>query len=273
MAKISFKITQEIFDSLRPDIRALFPNKTATVGSLLSTSQKTIKGEKYGFLSGILYLSPASTVSRSLNLCPHSTKECRKACIAWTGQPGMPVGRRAAIVRTILFLQDKPRFYERLNNEILSLARKAATKELVPAIRLNGTSDVTWEGAEADYFLLKALTRFPTVRFYDYTKVPERCTPEHLAMVRCFGDYHLTFSFSGRRLPTTIDQAVSIAVPFIGQLPERFLNRPVINGDTHDLRFLDEPGVVVGLSYKRPFDYNGGTVAASSVLKFVQIGG
>ena len=35
-----------------------------------------------------------------------------------------------------------------------------------------------------------------------------------------------------------------------GPLPARFGGREVINGDAHDLRFLDPPGKVVGLRLK-----------------------
>ena len=44
--------------------------------SLLSVSQdsKTVKGEKLGYLTGILYLAPHK-ISGS-NLCPHATPGC-----------------------------------------------------------------------------------------------------------------------------------------------------------------------------------------------------
>jgi hypothetical protein len=34
------------------------------------------------------------------------------------------------------------------------------------------------------------------------------------------------------------------------ELPEKYIGRPVINGDETDLRFLDPKGVIVGLKAK-----------------------
>jgi len=42
----------------------------------------------------------------------------------------------------------------------------------------------------------------------------------------------------------------NVAVVFGSGLPETYLGYPVIDGDKHDLRFLDPKGVIVGLSPK-----------------------
>jgi hypothetical protein len=39
----------------------------------------------------------------------------------------------------------------------------------------------------------------------------------------------------------------NVAVAFKNCLPETLWNYPVVDGDKHDLRFLDPKGVVVGL--------------------------
>ena len=50
------------------------------------------------------------------------------------------------------------------------------------------------------------------------------------------------------------------AAVFAGKtLPAHFLGRDVINGDESDLRFLDKPGVVVGLIAKGKARRNPGT--------------
>jgi hypothetical protein len=47
-------------------------------------------------------------------------------------------------------------------------------------------------------------------------------------------------------------------------LPETYLGRPVIDGDEHDLRFLDPSGVVVGLRAKgKARKQRGGFVVAA----------
>ena len=44
---------------------------------------------------------------------------------------------------------------------------------------------------------------------------------------------------------------VNVAVVFIGEsLPTEWLGRPVIDGTTHDMRFLDPQGVIIGLLAK-----------------------
>src|SRR6516225_6192244 len=46
---------------------------------------KTRKGEKLGFLTGILYLAPANE-SGVMNTCASSTPECRHACLYTAGR-------------------------------------------------------------------------------------------------------------------------------------------------------------------------------------------
>ena len=69
-------ITPQILNKLQPEIRELvvenmpFFNKRIT--SVLGvTNSKTIKGEKDGYLTGILYLSPADSVTKE-TLCPYA---------------------------------------------------------------------------------------------------------------------------------------------------------------------------------------------------------
>jgi hypothetical protein len=42
----------------------------------------------------------------------------------------------------------------------------------------------------------------------------------------------------------------NVAVVFKDKLPSRWMSRPVIDGDKHDLRFKDPSGVIVGLVAK-----------------------
>ena len=86
---------------------------------------------------------------------------------------------------------------------------------------------------------------FPTVQFYDYTKVNNR-------KVAHIPNYHLTFSKAdGNDMDVRIalSNGMNVAAVF-RELPETYLGRPVINGDETDLRFLDPQGVIVGLKAK-----------------------
>ena len=72
-------------------------------------------------------------------------------------------------------------------------------------------------------------------------------------------NYSLTFSRSECNGETALEMAkagANVAVVFDTRkgedLPKRWGSRPVIDGDTHDLRFLDARGRVVGLRAKGP---------------------
>lgn len=97
---------------------------------------------------------------------------------------------------------------------------------------------------------------FPDLQFYDYTKWPLRLRGERP------GDplppnYQLTFALSENNVALVrqaLCRGANIAtvssVPKGRPLPERFMSRAVIDGDLHDLRFLDPAGDVVGLRSK-----------------------
>ena len=87
---------------------------------------------------------------------------------------------------------------------------------------------------------------FPEIQFYDYTKIPTR-------KVSHIKNYHLTWSYSeaNEKYASWFDKvSYNIAVVFSHALPMWYKNRRVIDGDEYDMRFLDEPNVVVGLSAK-----------------------
>ena len=127
--------------------------------------------------------------------------------------------------------------------------KQSAKKGLIPVIRLNGTSDLSWE----KYDMIPGMNVFecfPDIIFYDYTKVLGR-------KVSGIPNYHLTFSAADGNdadVAEAIKQGYNIAVVFGLKkgtpMPETYLGLPVVNGDESDLRFLDEKGVVVGLYAK-----------------------
>ena len=65
--------------------------------------------------------------------------------------------------------------------------------------------------------------------------------------------FHLILSFSGtnkKECKSQLTAKRSVAIVFRSQLPEKLWGYDVIDGDKNDLRFLDPPGVVVGLRAK-----------------------
>jgi hypothetical protein len=116
---------------------------------------------------------------------------------------------------------------------------------MVPCVRLNGTSDLGWEGIAREL-----MQKYPDVQFYDYTKVLGR-------MLRFLegkfpSNYHLTFSKSESNdadVLQVLQNGGNVAVVF-KNMPVQYNGYNVVDGDASDLRFLDSTNVIVGLKAK-----------------------
>jgi hypothetical protein len=54
----------------------------------VTSSQKAVKAQAYGYLNAIHYLAPADTSGK--NLCPKASAGCKALCLGWhSGQSGM----------------------------------------------------------------------------------------------------------------------------------------------------------------------------------------
>ena len=98
--------------------------------------------------------------------------------------------------------------------------------------------------------------RFKSIQFYDYTKVLKRLERQKVNPIQ---NYSLTFSRSESNHAESlkaIQLGFNVAAVFQTEnFPESFLGRPIIDGDAHDLRFLDSKpsdglGAFVGLKAK-----------------------
>lgn len=196
---------------------------------------KTSKGEALGYLTGIMYLMP------SYRVCSAASKGCMKVCLRNSGRLAMAMQRECAINKTKYFNTDPISFFHQLKIEIKIAQRRAAKKGMKLAIRLNGTSDIAFET------ISNVIQSFPDVQFYDYTKV----------ISRLFGkpaNLDLTFSLSETNLNDAmmaLSMGYRVAAVF-DVVPEEYLGFEVVDGDKHDLRFLDKTGVIVGLKAKGP---------------------
>jgi hypothetical protein len=203
---------------------------------LTTENAKTPKGTKQGYLTGILYLAPA-TLS-GVNLCPWSSPGCRQACLNTAGRGRFDSIQEARILKTLHFLNNRAGFIEQLRDDIKALERKAKREGLIPVVRLNGTSDVLWERIAPELF-----TEFSHIQFYDYTKSPIGVRTDLPA------NYHLTQSYTETSYEFSMVER-NIAIVFSKELPETYQGFKVINGDETDLRFLDPKNCVVGLKAK-----------------------
>jgi hypothetical protein len=140
--------------------------------------------------------------------------------------------------------------------EIAAHELRAVKLGKVPAVRIDGSTDTGYGATLAP--------DFPAVRFYDYTKGLAHLAPPRPA------NYHLTYSVSELSPADLTPIAENLAVVFDirkGEaLPETFAGRIVIDGDTHDARFMDPPDVVVGLSFKAAADREGHKALAGDFL-------
>lgn len=217
--------------------------------SLLSvgSDSKTIKGEKYGYMTGVMYMMPDDV------LCPVSRLAgCREACLVSAGRaaftPGIGMSRAG---RTRFYHADRDVFMELLMREIDTLVRKAERQGVTPAVRLNGTSDINWSNVTHNG--LTVFEHYPNVQFYDYTK-----SPSIIRAAAGEDNWHVTGSYSeaSDKYASMITAAAdkygsNVAVVFRDKvMPETYMGKPVVNGDKSDLRFLDDDGVIVGLKAK-----------------------
>lgn len=214
---------------------------------LIDTSNaKTSKGIDFGYWTGVVYLAPADEAGRA-SICALSTKGCQKGCLYGAGRASFdPEVIAARIRRTHMFFDNRELFIQCLRYDIEATIRQAKREKLIPAIRVNGTSDLAW-------LALQMAAEYPTVQFYDYTKL-------NRAWERIRANYHLTFSHSEsnqdeclRALEHGLNVAVVFDVKKGKELPSDFMGRPVLDGDKHDIRFLDGyQGAIIGLRAKGP---------------------
>ena len=212
----------------------------------VGTSYKTIKSEKVGVLTGILYMAPYNLSGK--NVCPNASAGCAAACLNTSGRGAMHVVQAARLKKTQRFFADRQQFLWDLVNEIRALKRKAQARGMKAAVRLNGTSDLPYEKYKIGDTGKNIMELFPDIQFYDYTKLETRITKGQLP-----ANYHLTFSRAednDHKLDAVLKHT-SAAVVFSGELPATWRGYPVIDGDEHDARFTDAgPGTIIGLLAK-----------------------
>ena len=219
---------------------------------------KTLKGIKQGYNTYILHLAPEKL--SGYNTCAKATAGCAAACLNTAGRGGMfkkgettNVIQQARIRKTKMFFENRIAFMLALVKDIELAIKQSAKKQLIPVVRLNGTSDLAWEKYEVvrnGQLFRNIFAAFPEITFYDYTKILGR-------KIKDISNYSLTFSAADGNdadVAKAIVQGYNIATVFgikkTKPMPESYMGLPVFNGDESDLRFLDPKGVIVGLYAK-----------------------
>lgn len=224
---------------------------------LTGQSPKLVKGEKIGWLSAVLYLTPADL--SGWNLCPFASAGCKAACLNTAGRGGMarrdakPLAnglpdnavQAARLARTRRYMLDRPAFLADIAEDCRTLIRTAERRGMRAAFRFNGTSDI--KAANLPLWAeLRSEIEAEQLTVYDYTKVPAylRSAPPW---------YHLALSRSEDNASAIEDALANnqrVSVVFRGAFPKRYLGAPVVDGDEHDLIFLHRGPVVLGLKAK-----------------------
>jgi len=209
-------------------------------------SPKAIKARSYGYINAINYMAPHRLAGVG-NLCPNASAGCISLCLGeHSGNAALyPAVLRSRIAKARMFMTDRKAFIAEVIHGIRAAQRAADRAGLKLCVRLNGATDIAWEGVAPEIF-----STFPDIQFVDYTKSPKRALAH--AAGKMPANYHLTFSRSETNeeaCRAVLAAGGNVAVVFRGGLPASFLGSPVIDGDKHDLRHLDAKGVI-GLSPK-----------------------
>tara|TARA_R100001244_G_scaffold123803_1_gene93511 strand:+ start:787 stop:1518 length:732 start_codon:yes stop_codon:yes gene_type:complete len=224
--------------------------KLTILGSGDSNTKLAKSNRKSNYLTYGVSLAPS--MRSGYQVCPHASPGCISSCIFTSGLGGVYRSIPAArIAKTKLWFESRQEFKNRLLTDIDKVQRNARKNRKRVAIRLNMFSDLSWERVFPQLF-----ADFPTVQWYDYTKL-------HARMLRfLLGDfppnYHLTFSRSElnrAECEDVLSRGGNVSAVFRDDkapktIPARHMGYPVFDGDQTDLRFTDPKSHVIGLYAK-----------------------
>lgn len=149
------------------------------------------------------------------------------------------------MARTRLYHEVPRLFLLKLEEELDKLVLRSIKSGKLGVVRLDGTSD-TGLGDEL-------APKYPLLKFYDYTKSSVRYANWLIAGRFEQRNRYLTFSRSESNwwdCSWFLAQGGTVTTVFWPKIPKRWQGYRVIDGDKHDFRFLDPPGVIVGLLAK-----------------------
>lgn len=231
------------------------------ISSLLASplsNPKVAKNGKVGVLTAPLHLAPFDL--SGFQVCPQASAGCAAACLHTAGNPAYmeqkDVSRKA---KTVAYFRERGAFLALLAFEIAAHVKRAAKADMVAGVRLNATSDLPWEVRKItiDGQEIGLMEAFPSVEFYDYTKVTKRAIA--WAEGRMPANYHLTFSRcedNGEAVAKVLAAGGNVAAVFSPSRYKAALEAGhhgfyrAIDGDDHDFRPADPKGCIVALKAK-----------------------
>ena len=224
---------------------------------VLTTSQTKLdkaNGASTGFINRGLTLATsreaAAFIGSWFDACIGATEACRMACVgSRTGQGRLASSAIARIGRTIALFGATLEFWARYDVEIERELKRAMKKGLRLAIRDNVASDHAHVAA-------RSKAKHPTVEHYDYTAITSNMRRDDgVRRVYSLKDGAQRRVLAKRMLADGHGVAVVFAASARRKeaLPKTWAGVPVIDGDLHDLWFLQAPQsgpFVVGLRVK-----------------------
>ena len=106
----------------------------------IDNNAKTVKGQKDGYMTAILYLAPSN--QSGFNTCPMASEGCKKACLYTAGHGAFNNVQQGRINKTRWFIHERETFMDQFRKEITNHIKNATRKGFIPCIRLNGKSDI-----------------------------------------------------------------------------------------------------------------------------------
>lgn len=215
------------------------------VKNLLSDGKTNAKTKKNAIKTYILYLAPSKL--SGINVCPYASNGCILGCLNTAGHGQFNSVQLARLNKTLIFKENRPKFYIQLCEELLKIHNTAIKNNIDIAIRLNGTSDIDHLNELIRHTGINFLDSFySNLKFYDYTK--------NMNIVKKYfnTNYKITFSRSeinDELVHEVLQMGGNVAIVF-NEIPTNYMGYPVIDGDLSDLRYYDPKNVIVGLKAK-----------------------
>ncbi len=222
------------------------PRRKGLVSTGLPLAPNAIAFQRLGDSAGPSRRHPQG--DQSTTFCAGSNEFCRGSCLVYTGQHGAdPYNLQIKVATSMALIREPAAFMRILVEAIDWFGREQRQCRKTPCYRLNVLSDLPWELIYPEMF-----ERFARDQFYDYTKVAGRAVPPN---------YDVTFSYSGtnwRLCQHELERGQRCAVVFFARrqeaypFPRTWRGYDVIDGTTHNFRFMDPGGIIVGLRYLTP---------------------
>lgn len=230
-------------------------------GDLIASGNnaKTVKGDDV-YVTAIMYLAPFTSSGLGNTCSMAAIAACWEGCLNTAGRGAMIAVQRGRLRKTKLYMEERATFLRTLVSDLERFVGWCAGKNVKPAVRLNGTSDIMWEKGHAvsrgGVRFPSIFAAFPEIQFYDYTKIYTRVDKELPS------NYALTLSYSaananyarevmvrveeGRANMAVVYRNRTIVEARMAQLPEMY-----VDGDETDMRFLDPQGGYIVALYAK----------------------